>query len=56
MTLGLHEAGDLTDGLVAYFENELNYLTAVYDTDLAWARLALATGGAFLDEAPIVAE
>ena len=56
MTLGLHEAGDLTDGLVAYFENESNYLTAVYDTDVAWARLALATGGSFLDEAPIVEE
>jgi hypothetical protein len=54
MTLGLHEAGDLTDGLVAYFEDEFNYLTAIYDTDVAWARLALATGGDFLDGAAIL--
>jgi outer membrane protein TolC len=49
MTLGLHEASDLTDALVAYFQNELNYLNAVYDYDMAWARLALTTGGHFLD-------
>ncbi|MBI5502448.1 MAG: TolC family protein [Deltaproteobacteria bacterium] len=56
MTLGLNEASDLTDGLVAYFEDEFNYLNAVYDLDVAWARLALATGGGFLDDADLTAE
>ncbi|MBI5487182.1 MAG: TolC family protein [Deltaproteobacteria bacterium] len=56
MTLGLNEASDLTDGLVAYFEDEFNYLNAVYDLDVAWARLALATGGGFLDEADLAAQ
>lgn len=49
MTLGLHEAGDLTDALVAYFAAEANYLVAIYDLDMAYANLALATGGDFLD-------
>ena len=51
MTLGLQEAGEMTDGLIAYFEDEFNYLTAVYDTNVAWSRLALATGGSVLDDA-----
>jgi outer membrane protein TolC len=50
MTLGLSEASDLTDGLLAYFQNELNYLNAVYDLDVAWARLTLATGSPLLDD------
>jgi outer membrane protein TolC len=50
MTLGLSEASDLTDGLIAYFQNELNYLNAVYDLDMAWARLTLATGTPLLDD------
>jgi outer membrane protein TolC len=50
MTLGLHEASDMTEALVAFFQNELNYLNAVYDLDTAWARLALATGSNLLDE------
>jgi len=52
MTLGLSEASDLTDGLLAYFQNELNYLNAVYDLDVAWARLTLATGSPLLDDIP----
>jgi len=49
MTLGLHEASDLTDALMAFFQNQLNYLNAVYDLDVAWARLALATGSNLLE-------
>ncbi len=49
MTLGLHEAGDLTDALIAYFSNEANYLSAVWDLNVAWVRLAFTTGGDFLD-------
>lgn len=49
MTLGLHEASDLTDALMAFFQNQLNYLNAVYDLDIAWARLALATGSNLLE-------
>lgn len=49
MTLGLHEASDMTEALVAFFQNELNYLNAVYDLDVAWARLTLATGSNLLD-------
>jgi outer membrane protein len=56
MTLGMYEASDLTDSLVAYFQNELNYLNAMYDLDVAWARLAQATGGAFLDDATFAQE
>lgn len=49
MTLGLHQASDMTDALVAFFQNELHYLNAVYDLDVAWARLALATGSNLLE-------
>jgi outer membrane protein TolC len=56
MTLGMYEASDLTDSLVAYFQNELNYLNALYDLDVAWARLAQATGATFLDDATFAQE
>ncbi|MBN1772412.1 MAG: TolC family protein [Deltaproteobacteria bacterium] len=51
MTLGLQEASDMTEALVSFFQNELHYLNAVYDLDLAWARLALATGSNLLEGA-----
>jgi outer membrane protein TolC len=56
MTLGMYEASDLTDSLVAYFQNELNYLNALYDLDVAWARMAQATGATFLDDATFAQE
>jgi outer membrane protein TolC len=48
MTLGLHDAAALTDGLVTYFKGEFEYLSAVYDFNLSWSRLARATGADLL--------
>jgi outer membrane protein len=42
--VGLAEARDLTDALVAFFNMRSRYLTAVYDYNIAVAALTRATG------------
>jgi outer membrane protein TolC len=46
--VGLAEARDLTDALLAYFNMRARYLQAVYDYNIAVASLARATGAAEL--------
>jgi outer membrane protein TolC len=43
-SIGLAEAKDFSDALLAYFEAELRTLQAIYDHDIAVAQLARVTG------------
>jgi outer membrane protein TolC len=46
--LGLAEARDLTDALVAFFNMRYRYLQAVFDYNVAVAALTRATGASEL--------
>jgi outer membrane protein TolC len=46
--VGLAEARDLSDALVAFFGMRARYLQAVYDFNIATSTLARATGAAAL--------